>query len=105
MHRHIVGPALVLLLVVGCGGGGGGDAGVANVAPAANAGVAQNVTTGTLVTLNGSASSDANSDSLTYLWTLTSKPVPARLHWLEPLRPRRPSPPMLQERMSHPGGQ
>jgi hypothetical protein len=30
---------------------------------------------GTLVTLNGSASSDANSDPLTYSWTLTSKPA------------------------------
>lgn len=50
-------------------------ASVANVAPVANAGTAQNVTTGTLVTLNGSASSDANSDPLTYSWTLTSAPV------------------------------
>jgi len=47
---------------------------IANVAPVANAGAAQNVTTGTLVTLDGSASSDANSDALTYAWTLTSKP-------------------------------
>jgi hypothetical protein len=48
---------------------------VANAAPVANAGTAQNVTTGTLVTLNGSASSDANSDPLTYSWTLTSAPA------------------------------
>lgn len=47
---------------------------VANVAPVANAGVAQNVTTGTLVTLNGTASSDANGVPLTYAWTLTAKP-------------------------------
>ena len=45
-----------------------------NVAPVANAGVAQNVPVGALVTLDGSASSDANSDPLTYAWTLTSKP-------------------------------
>jgi hypothetical protein len=51
------------------------SAAVANVAPVANAGVAQNVTTGTLVTLDGSASSDANGDALTYAWTLTSKPA------------------------------
>jgi hypothetical protein len=50
-------------------------ASVANAAPVANAGAAQNVTAGTLVTLNGSASSDANGDPLTYSWTLTSKPI------------------------------
>ena len=50
-------------------------AAVANVAPVANAGVAQNVVAGSVVTLDGSASSDANSDPLTYAWTLTSKPA------------------------------
>ncbi len=50
-------------------------AAIANVAPVANAGVAQNVVAGSLVTLDGSASSDANGDSLTYAWTLTSKPA------------------------------
>ena len=49
-------------------------ASVANSAPVANAGAAQNVVTGTIVTLDASASSDANSDPLTYAWTLTSKP-------------------------------
>jgi hypothetical protein len=46
----------------------------ANIAPVANAGVAQSVVTGSVVTLNGANSSDANGDSLTYLWTITSKP-------------------------------
>ena len=50
-------------------------AAVANVAPVANAGLAQNVTTGSVVTLDGSTSSDANGDALTYVWTLTSKPA------------------------------
>lgn len=50
-------------------------ASVANAAPVANAGVAQNVVAGSLVTLDGSTSSDANGDSLTYVWTLTSKPA------------------------------
>ncbi len=48
---------------------------VNNAAPIANAGVAQNVATGTVVTLDGSASSDANGDALTYVWTLTTKPA------------------------------
>ena len=47
----------------------------ANTAPVANAGSNQNVPVGTTVTLNGSASSDANSNSLTYKWTLITKPV------------------------------
>jgi len=50
-------------------------ASVANAAPVANAGIAQNVVAGNVVTLDGSASSDANSDPLTYAWTLTSKPA------------------------------
>ncbi len=41
----------------------------ANTAPVANAGADQTVEEGTLVTLNGTASSDADSDPLTYLWT------------------------------------
>jgi len=48
---------------------------VANAAPVANAGVAQNVVAGSVVTLDGSASSDAYGDPLTYAWTLTSKPA------------------------------
>lgn len=47
---------------------------VANAVPMANAGSAQNVEAGALVTLDGSASSDANSDPLTYRWELTARP-------------------------------
>lgn len=46
-------------------------AAVANVAPVANAGTAQNVTVGTTVKLDGSKSTDANGDALTYRWTLS----------------------------------
>jgi len=49
-------------------------ASAANSAPVANAGAAQSVSTTAVVTLNGTGSTDANSDTLTYRWTLTSKP-------------------------------
>jgi len=45
-----------------------------NAAPVANSGPPQNVTRGTVVTLSGAGSSDANGDSLTYQWTVIAKP-------------------------------
>jgi hypothetical protein len=50
-------------------------ASVTNAAPVANAGLPQNIVAGSIVTLDGSTSTDANSDALTYSWVLTSKPV------------------------------
>jgi preprotein translocase subunit SecF len=50
-------------------------ASAANVAPVANAGVAQTVARGATVTLDGSASSDANGDTLIYTWTMTYRPT------------------------------
>ena len=50
-------------------------ASVTNSAPVANAGVNQNVPIGTFVTLDGTASTDANSDTLSYKWTLLGKPT------------------------------
>jgi hypothetical protein len=75
----------IILLLVGCGGssdddnssgsGNGGNNQTANTAPIANAGTDQNVSKSTQVTLNGNQSSDANSDALSYFWSITAKPV------------------------------
>jgi hypothetical protein len=48
---------------------------VSNVAPISNAGPNQTVTTATTVTLNGSGSSDADGNTLTYLWSFVSIPA------------------------------
>ena len=45
-----------------------------DTAPVANAGSNQTVAQGATVTLNGSGSSDANSDPITFLWTLLTVP-------------------------------
>jgi YVTN family beta-propeller protein len=45
-----------------------------NVGPVADAGVSQSTIVGQTVTLNGSGSSDANGDPLTYKWSVTSAP-------------------------------
>lgn len=50
-------------------------ASTANSAPTANAGPNQSVSAGTIVTLNGSGSSDPDNDALTYNWTLVSRPT------------------------------
>jgi len=49
-------------------------AGAQNVQPSANAGDDKNVTVGTLVSLDGTNSSDANFDTLTYQWDWMSSP-------------------------------
>lgn len=46
-----------------------------NVAPVATLGPDQSVNIGSLVYLDGSASSDADHDAVTYSWTLLSKPI------------------------------
>ena len=80
--------ALLTSLLVACGGGGSagcsavlgilpgaGCSTTPNTAPVANAGVTQNVTVGSLVTLDGSGSRDANNQSLTYIWQMTAVPA------------------------------
>lgn len=48
---------------------------VINQPPIARAGTDKTASLGQVITLDGSASSDANGDPLTYRWTLTSKPA------------------------------
>jgi hypothetical protein len=69
-----------LLVVSACGGGGSGTteispSPVSNTAPVANAGVEQSLLTGTLATLDGSGSSDVDNNTLTYSWSLSTKPT------------------------------
>lgn len=45
-----------------------------NVAPTADAGATQTVAVGSVVTLDGSASLDADGDALTYLWSIGNNP-------------------------------
>jgi hypothetical protein len=47
----------------------------ANTRPVANAGTSQKVPVGSTVALDGSASSDADGNPLTYAWSLTTKPT------------------------------
>lgn len=49
-------------------------AAIANSAPVANPGTNQNVVVGSLVRLDGTGSTDANDDMLTFRWILLSKP-------------------------------
>ena len=53
----------------------GTTASTANAAPVANAGVAQSVGVAATFVLDGTGSTDANGDALTYNWNLTAKPT------------------------------
>ena len=91
-YLKLWGAAALLSVLAACGGGGGGGGcnqalgslancssnsggGTANVAPVARAGAAQSVLTGSVVTLDGSASSDVNNDAINYKWALVAAPA------------------------------
>ena len=70
--------SLILLMstiAAGCGSSGGGDSSVPNIAPIADAGRDLKALSDVVVVLDGSASSDAEGDLLTYSWSLVTKPV------------------------------
>lgn len=61
-----------LLILAACGGGGGNNNPPGNFVPTANAGVAQTVSAGATVVLNGTASSDSDGSIASYAWTQTA---------------------------------
>ncbi len=77
---HLIMYVFFVSLLTACGGSSssdddsGGGATSTNTAPTANAGAEQAVSTGTLVTLDATASSDSEGDSLTYTWSISSIP-------------------------------
>ncbi|MCJ7764898.1 MAG: M6 family metalloprotease domain-containing protein [Thiovulaceae bacterium] len=74
------------LLFLACGSG----TSISNVAPVADAGLYQYKSTGSTVILDGSGSSDANGDVLTYRWSFVSIPSgsSAALSFSETVSPR-----------------
>jgi len=74
LNFYIVLLVLSVIAVSGCSSGGD-EVSTGNVAPIAIAGADKNVVTGVVVVLDGSGSSDADGDVLTYAWTLQSKPA------------------------------
>jgi len=77
--QKIVQGIFLLSLLSGCGGGSSSNDGNPtqsneNNAPISNAGIDQNITTGSTAKLDGSGSTDSDGDTLTYRWSLTNIP-------------------------------
>ena len=67
--------SLCILMISGCGSDGEPATSIQepqNTSPTANAGADQNVAANTVVTLDGTGSSDADGDLLNYQWSLTT---------------------------------
>ena len=63
------------LLLSACGSSStADDTSTTNTAPVASAGVDQNVSTGSIVSLDASGSSDVDNDNLSYTWSLITSP-------------------------------
>ncbi|WP_020677865.1 PKD domain-containing protein [Geopsychrobacter electrodiphilus] len=75
----IVSLLLSVLLLAGCGSNSDNSAPPANNVPTAIAGADQVVTTGSLVTLDGSTSNDVGNAQLTYDWSFSSVPTGSAL--------------------------
>jgi hypothetical protein len=58
-----------------------------NIAPVADAGLSRSAVVGQAVTLDGSKSSDANGDRLTYRWSLISAPSGSQAAIANPMAP------------------
>lgn len=74
IRRSSVAAVALSALLTACGGGGGADEST-NTAPVARAGSDRSVALGAAVTLDGSASSDANGDLISYQWSMVSRPA------------------------------
>ena len=80
-YPQLFAAAALAAFLSGCGGGGEGGgkhdapSGAANTPPVAVADAPQATSVNTAVALDGSKSSDANGDLLSYAWTLTSRPA------------------------------
>jgi len=59
-----------------------------DVAPVANPGAAQTVTVGTIVSLDGSQSTDSDGQPLTYSWSMTTKPSGSNATLVSPTSPK-----------------
>ena len=75
MKKTLLIGIIITLLMLGCSDTGSGSGEDQNSSPVANAGSDQDVTTGDIVSLDGSQSSDADNDTLTYSWTNLSLPT------------------------------
>jgi uncharacterized delta-60 repeat protein len=66
--------ALFSIVLASCGGGGSSEDPAQNRAPVANAGADFDIARNTLIMLDGSTSSDADNDTLSYSWSRIASP-------------------------------